>query len=107
MVVVEEAERITQSNGRVFCLHDEPGVHRVWMPNGKRPGLALSRAFGDYCVKDFGLISIPAVSQRSITRRDRFVILATDGVCIFPLLLLDLVFCNPKFLLIRLVLVAN
>lgn len=83
MVVVEEAERITQSNGRIFCLHDEPGVYRVWMPNGKRPGLALSRAFGDYCVKDFGLSSIPDVTQRSIRSKDQFVILATDGVCLF------------------------
>ncbi|KAF2313845.1 hypothetical protein GH714_018258 [Hevea brasiliensis] len=65
----EEPERIIQSNGRVFCLHDEPGVYRVWMPNGKRPGLAVSRAFGDYCVKDFGLISIPDVTQRSITSK--------------------------------------
>lgn len=23
-----------QSRGRVFCLEDEPGVYRVWMPNG-------------------------------------------------------------------------
>ncbi|XP_065863723.1 probable protein phosphatase 2C 41 [Euphorbia lathyris] len=76
----QEAERITQSKGRVFCLNDEPGVYRVWMPNGKRPGLALSRAFGDYCVKDFGLISIPDVTHRTITTRDQFVILATDGL---------------------------
>uniref|UniRef100_A0A2P2JL21 protein-serine/threonine phosphatase n=1 Tax=Rhizophora mucronata TaxID=61149 RepID=A0A2P2JL21_RHIMU len=76
----EEAERIMQSQGRVFCLKDEPGVYRVWMPNGKTGGLALSRAFGDYCVKDFGLISVPDVTQRRITSRDQFVILATDGV---------------------------
>ncbi|RZC80707.1 hypothetical protein C5167_043281 [Papaver somniferum] len=25
----QEAERISQCNGRVFCLEDEPGVHRV------------------------------------------------------------------------------
>ncbi|PON61965.1 Protein phosphatase [Parasponia andersonii] len=76
----QEAERITSSKGRVFCLHDEPGVYRVWMPNGKTPGLAISRAFGDYCVKEFGLVSIPHVSQRSITTKDHFVILASDGV---------------------------
>ncbi|XVF28273.1 hypothetical protein REPUB_Repub15cG0015600 [Reevesia pubescens] len=78
--IPEEAERITQSNGRVFCMRDEPGVYRVWMPNGDTPGLALSRAFGDYCVKEFGLISVPDVTQRKITSRDQFVILATDGV---------------------------
>jgi hypothetical protein len=66
-------------------MEDEPGVYRVWMPNGKTPGLAISRAFGDYCVKNFGLISVPDVTQRKLTNMDQFVILATDGVCIlFP-----------------------
>lgn len=77
----EEAERIIQSKGRVFCLDDEPGVQRVWQPDGETPGLAMSRAFGDYCVKGFGLISVPEVTQRNITSRDQFVVLATDGVC--------------------------
>ncbi|KAJ8766849.1 hypothetical protein K2173_009150 [Erythroxylum novogranatense] len=76
----EEAERIIQSRGRIFCLNDEPGVYRVWMPNGRTPGLAMSRSLGDYCVKDFGLISVPDVTHRNITSRDQFVILATDGV---------------------------
>uniref|UniRef100_A0A1D1YI85 protein-serine/threonine phosphatase n=1 Tax=Anthurium amnicola TaxID=1678845 RepID=A0A1D1YI85_9ARAE len=75
-----EAERIKQCNGRVFCLHDEPGVHRLWLPNEESPGLAMSRAFGDYCVKNFGLISIPEVNHRNITNRDQFIVLATDGV---------------------------
>ncbi|KAL9410242.1 hypothetical protein AB3S75_044079 [Citrus x aurantiifolia] len=78
--IPEEAERITQSKGLVFCLNDEPGVYRVWMPNGETPGLAMSRALGDYCVKDYGLISVPHVTQRNITTRDQFVILASDGV---------------------------
>ncbi|KAK9288243.1 hypothetical protein L1049_016693 [Liquidambar formosana] len=76
----QEAERITQSKGRVFCLQDEPGVYRVWMPNGETSGLAISRALGDYCMKDFGLISVPEVTQRNITNSDQFAILATDGV---------------------------
>ncbi|KAM1353719.1 hypothetical protein ACFX2H_033168 [Malus domestica] len=76
----QEAERIIQSNGRVFCLEDEPGVQRVWQPDGETPGLAMSRAFGDYCLKDFGLISVPEVSHRNITSKDQFVVLATDGV---------------------------
>lgn len=81
--LAEEAERIIQCKGRVFCLHDEPGVHRVWLPDDETPGLAMSRAFGDYCVKDYGLISVPEVTQRDITSRDQFVVLATDGVLIF------------------------
>ncbi|KAK1293065.1 putative protein phosphatase 2C 34 [Acorus calamus] len=76
----EEAERIIQSNGRVFCLHDEPGLQRLWLPDGETPGLAMSRAFGDYCVKDYGLISEPEVTRRSISHRDKFLVLATDGL---------------------------
>ena len=44
-VSLMEAEHIMQCRGRVFCLEDEPGVYRVWMPNGKTPGLAISRNF--------------------------------------------------------------
>ncbi|MCL7047721.1 hypothetical protein MKW94_004485 [Papaver nudicaule] len=76
----QETERITQCNGRVFCLGDEPGVHRVWRPDVDAPGLAMSRAFGDYCVKDYGVTSVPEVTQRRITTEDQFVVLATDGV---------------------------
>ncbi|WOL00306.1 putative protein phosphatase 2C 73 [Canna indica] len=76
----EEVERITRCRGRVFCLQDEPGVYRLWLPDEEGPGLAMSRAFGDHCVKDFGLISEPEVTQRIISSRDQFVVLATDGV---------------------------
>ncbi|KAG6731719.1 hypothetical protein I3842_01G143300 [Carya illinoinensis] len=76
----QEAERIAESKGRVFCLQDEPGVYRIWKPNGQTTGLALSRALGDYCLKDHGLISVPDVTQRNLTSRDKFVILATDGI---------------------------
>ncbi|CAA7015657.1 unnamed protein product [Microthlaspi erraticum] len=78
--IPEEAERIKQSDGRLFCLDDEPGVYRVGMPNGGTLGLAVSRAFGDYCLKDFGLVSVPEVTYRKITDKDQFLILATDGM---------------------------
>ncbi|CAA6664114.1 unnamed protein product [Spirodela intermedia] len=75
-----EAERIRQCRGRVFALRDEPEVPRVWLPNINSPGLAMARAFGDFCLKDFGLISVPEVSFRRLTDRDEFIVLATDGV---------------------------
>ncbi|KAG6383660.1 hypothetical protein SASPL_156577 [Salvia splendens] len=37
-----------------FALQDEPEVERVWLPNSDSPGLAMARAFGDFCLKDFG-----------------------------------------------------
>ncbi|KAI7749142.1 hypothetical protein M8C21_024368, partial [Ambrosia artemisiifolia] len=76
----EEAERIRKCKGRVFALRDEPEVARVWLPNYDSPGLAMARAFGDFCLKDYGLISVPQVSYRRLTEEDEFVVLATDGV---------------------------
>ncbi|MFS8019812.1 putative protein-serine/threonine phosphatase [Helianthus anomalus] len=76
----EEAERIRKCKGRVFALRDEPEVARVWLPNHDSPGLAMARAFGDFCLKDFGLISVPQVSYRCLTEEDEFVVLATDGI---------------------------
>lgn len=79
----EEAARIHQCEGRVFALQDEPGVSRVWLPNNDSPGLAMARAFGDFCLKDYGLISVPDISYHHLNDNDEFVVLATDGVCIF------------------------
>ncbi|KAG8386588.1 hypothetical protein BUALT_Bualt03G0163900 [Buddleja alternifolia] len=75
-----EHARIQKCKGRVFALQDEPEVARVWLPNSDSPGLAMARAFGDFCLKDFGLISKPDVYHHHITERDEFVVLATDGV---------------------------
>lgn len=61
-------KHINKCNGHVFCLSDdEPGVHRMWLPNKEIPGLVRSRSFGDYCVKDFGLIFVPEESDPTVT----------------------------------------
>lgn len=52
----------------------------MWLPDHDAPGLAMARAFGDFCLKDYGLISVPEVSHRLLTERDEFIVLATDGV---------------------------
>ncbi|ESQ27151.1 hypothetical protein EUTSA_v10018625mg [Eutrema salsugineum] len=75
-----ESARIQKCKGRVFALQDEPEVARVWLPNSDSPGLAMARAFGDFCLKDYGLISVPDINYRRLTERDEFVILASDGV---------------------------
>ncbi|CAA2979054.1 probable phosphatase 2C 33 [Olea europaea subsp. europaea] len=75
-----EAERIHKCKGRIFALQDEPEVARVWLPNYDSPGLAMSRAFGDFCLKEFGLVSVPEICYKRITDKDEFIVLATDGV---------------------------
>ncbi|CAM0906325.1 unnamed protein product [Alopecurus aequalis] len=78
--VPSEAERIKKCRGRVFALQDEPEVPRVWLPFDDAPGLAMARAFGDFCLKDYGVISVPDFFHWSLTEKDQFVILASDGV---------------------------
>ncbi|KAG8070673.1 hypothetical protein GUJ93_ZPchr0006g41953 [Zizania palustris] len=78
--IPSEAQRIRQRRGRIFALPEEPEVHRVWLPKYNSPGLAMARAFGDFCLKDYGLISVPDVSYHRITEKDEFIVLATDGV---------------------------
>lgn len=75
-----EAERIRNCNGCVYALKEEPHVQRVWLPNETYPGLAMSRAFGDFILKDHGVISIPDVCYHPLTSSDQFVVLASDGV---------------------------
>ncbi|XVF41486.1 hypothetical protein PTKIN_Ptkin01aG0283400 [Pterospermum kingtungense] len=75
-----EAERIRKCRGRVFALRDEPEVARVWLPHTDSPGLAMARAFGDFCLKDFGLISVPEIYYRRLSEKDEFIVLATDGI---------------------------
>ncbi|XP_055823265.1 probable protein phosphatase 2C 52 [Solanum dulcamara] len=76
----KEAERIKRCKGRVFALQDEPEVQRVWLPFDDAPGLAMARAFGDFCLKEYGVISVPEFSHRILTERDQFIVLASDGV---------------------------
>ncbi|KAE8692747.1 putative protein phosphatase 2C 52 [Hibiscus syriacus] len=75
-----EAERIKKCKGRVFALQDEPEVCRVWLPFDDAPGLAMARAFGDFCLKEYGVISMPEFSHILLTERDQFIVLASDGV---------------------------
>ncbi|KFK29906.1 hypothetical protein AALP_AA7G193700 [Arabis alpina] len=78
--VPSEAERITKRKGRVLALQSEPHILRVWLPTENRPGLAMSRALGDFLLKSYGVIATPQVSTHQITPRDQFLLLACDGV---------------------------
>lgn len=78
--ITGEADRIGTCNGRVLALKHEPHIQRVWLPHEDIPGLAMSRAFGDFLLKDHGIIAIPEISYHRLTSKDQFIVLATDGV---------------------------
>ncbi|XP_030488886.2 probable protein phosphatase 2C 72 isoform X1 [Cannabis sativa] len=78
--IPSEADRIRSCNGRVLALKNEPHIERVWLPMEDAPGLAMSRSFGDFLLKDHGVISVPDVTFHRLTPNDQFMVLATDGV---------------------------
>lgn len=78
--IQSEHERIKNNGGRVQAMEHEPSIFRVWMPDQDCPGLAMSRAFGDFCLKDYGLICVPNIFYKKLTEEDEFVVLATDGI---------------------------
>lgn len=43
-------------------------------------GLAMSRSFGDNVSKSIGVTHIPEIIQLKIDKRDRFILIASDGV---------------------------
>jgi hypothetical protein len=54
-------------------------MHFIWQPGQESSGLAMSRAFDDYYIKDCGVITAPKATQRRTGSNDQFVIIATIG----------------------------
>ena len=62
-----ENERITKEGGFVF--------------GGRVYGiLMLSRAFGDWELKPYGVLNVPHITRTNITNNDLYVVVASDGV---------------------------
>jgi serine/threonine protein phosphatase PrpC len=80
----DERDRITRAHGRVapiFLSDGTPaGPHRVWLRGAQYPGLAMSRAFGDLCVREIGVHAVPEHSFHMLQGDESHLILATDGV---------------------------
>ncbi|KAE8686505.1 Photosystem II family protein [Hibiscus syriacus] len=73
-----EAERIKKCKvGSLHCKmnlkYPEYGFHLMmpWASNGS--------SFQGFCLKEYGVISIPEFSHRLLTERDQFIVLASDG----------------------------
>lgn len=79
-----ELTRIVNHGGRVQRLADssghEIGPYRVWLPGSWVPGLAMSRAIGDFVAHSVGVVAEPEVVIHEIDDRDAFLIVASDGV---------------------------
>jgi len=75
-----EGQRIRAAGGLIRARAEEDGevFSRVYPPSGIF-GLAMSRSFGDLCVKRHGVIAEPSVLTLPITERSCCV-LGSDGL---------------------------
>jgi len=82
--VAGELSRILAAGGRVERLSDnfgrEVGPQRVWLPSSWVPGLAMSRALGDFVAHSVGVIAEPEVHTCELESGDEFLVVASDGV---------------------------
>ena len=84
--IPDEQARIVAAGGIVSQQSDSFGVlcgpHRVWIAdrNNPVPGLAMSRAFGNSVAASVGVISKPVITRHTIDSKDRFLVLASDGI---------------------------
>ena len=93
----KEKQRIEQSGGQVRVIAEEaprstmfaeivrretifPSSARVCAPGEWQPGLAISRAFGDYWAKEIGVTVEPEFQAAVTGGRGQVLIIASDGV---------------------------
>lgn len=78
-----EKLRIELRGGRIGKYKEngrEVGPYRVWLKNQDIPGLAMSRSIGDMVAESVGVVPDPDIVIHQITSKDKFLILASDGV---------------------------
>lgn len=74
-----EYERLIINGAKVHITSQTGISSRVYTPHGKG-GLAMSRSIGDLVLKPFGVTSEPEVNTFDLTSKDRYVMLASDGI---------------------------
>ena len=63
----QEIQRVNQSGGLIF--------------NGRVYGqLIITRAFGDHSLKRHGVVAVPYISKHHVNDKDKYVVIASDGV---------------------------
>jgi serine/threonine protein phosphatase PrpC len=79
-----EAKVIISCNGRIDSYRDQNGNPlgplRVWLKNEDIPGLAMTRSFGDQVAARVGVNAVPEMGELELTKEDKFIVLASDGI---------------------------
>lgn len=77
----DEKARLLERGARVDSWESiDVGEERVWLPNTRIPGLAVSRSFGDLVLKPYGVNAVPEIYKVDLCRDDNFIVMASDGI---------------------------
>ena len=77
----EERTRIQAAGGEVRASKScKAGPTRVYVKDCSFPGLTMTRAIGDWEAASAGIICTPDLETVQLTSRDKFLLLATDGL---------------------------
>ena len=78
----EEKERIEKNGGEISRVDwADYGPYRIYYKNKRYPGLAMTRAFGDFNAEELGFNTIPDIKEYDIyDKKPKIIILATDGI---------------------------
>ena len=75
----DEAARIIAKGGRISS-HVHGGPLRIWYKSENIPGLAMTRSIGDKASREIGLTSEAEMLSIKLSSKDKFVIIASDGL---------------------------
>jgi len=97
----DERERVKKYGARVMTMDQIQGIEpphenwglnlgeeldndgdppRIWHQSGDYPGTAFTRSIGDYVAEMLGVVADPEVVTKELTEKDRYIIIASDGV---------------------------
>lgn len=79
----EERKRIEKAGGEISQYEEDgekSGPFRVWQPGQVYPGIAMSRSIGDFIATSLGVISEPVITEMTISKDTKFIVVCSDGV---------------------------
>ena len=79
---IEEKERIEKNGGEISRVDwADYGPLRIFYKNKIYPGLAMTRAFGDFNAESLGINTIPDIREYDIQdKKPKIIVLATNGI---------------------------
>ncbi|CAG9466086.1 unnamed protein product [Pedinophyceae sp. YPF-701] len=81
-----EAQRVVRSGGEIRPLMFRGeffGPQRVWVRGTNRPGLCMTRSFGDVYAHMVGVTHVPEVTVVPVKASDKFLVVCSDGISQF------------------------